>query len=123
MNDTCASFPGCDVANIQTNFIYCFSCNSTQHFYLDDNTRGNTYTCKCEQYYILSGSTCLDLCGDGVNTNGNSSVYCDDGNTNSSDGCSSNCTVEYMYGCFNPPYLNRSFCSYKYFYDLKYLYA
>jgi len=87
-SNVCAPYPGCTEAEHNTNFIHCKVCDTTQHFYLD-----SALTCKCEQYFTVSGSTCVDTCGDGVNPLTNSSTYCDDGNPNNGDGCSSTCAV------------------------------
>lgn len=41
---------------------------------------------------------CEDICGDGKVANSSAS-FCDDSNTVSNDGCSSNCVVEVGYKC------------------------
>jgi len=45
------------------------------------------------QNYVQSGAKCVDKCGDGINPQGNSTTYCDDGNLLGSDGCSPTCAV------------------------------
>ena len=47
------------------------------------------------QTCIVSGNA---VCGDGVRANGGGEA-CDDGNSNSGDGCSSSCTVECGHTC------------------------
>jgi len=75
--------------------------------YYDITTR-DYYTCTdiCQQQSV-------DLCGDGYESNGpydqwDTSVYtkdtreyCDDGNNNDGDGCSSTCVVEYEWECMD----------------------
>jgi cysteine-rich repeat protein len=46
----------------------------------------NTSTA-CTSFFNLSGSVCVEVCGDGVLYN----LECDDGNTVDGDGCSSTC--------------------------------
>lgn len=82
-----------------------------------------TKTCKCNQYFTQSGSTCVDLCGDGVNPLINSTTYCDDGNPTNGDGCSTTCAVEANFGCFNPPNILKSVCSPVKTFALKFMYA
>ena len=50
---------------------------------------------------MIIGSTgyCLETCGDGKNYGLN--VICEDGNTQSGDGCSKDCMPEKDYWCHN----------------------
>ena len=53
-------------------------------------------TCRtCASGFYLSGSQCLEICGDGRRY----TLSCDDGNLKSGDGCSSTCEVELGYTC------------------------
>jgi cysteine-rich repeat protein len=79
--------------------------------------------CQCKPNYIASGPFCVDFCGDGINTAGNSTIYCDDGNFFNGDGCGYNCAVESGYGCFVPPGERRSHCSGVKSITLKYLWT
>ena len=61
-----------------------------------NNGDGCSPTCAVESGFTCLGgdsttkSTCSDFCGDGVVFQSNvAEDYCDDGNTNSGDGCSS----------------------------------
>jgi len=83
----------------------------------------NTLKCKCVQNYTSSGAFCVDKCGDGINPQGNSTTYCDDGNLNGGDGCSATCAVETNFGCFVPPGQTVSYCSPVRSYSLKYLWT
>ncbi|EKX51708.1 hypothetical protein GUITHDRAFT_102312 [Guillardia theta CCMP2712] len=47
-------------------------------------------------------------CGDGLVSR--SAEECDDGNTESNDGCSSSCSVEYGYSCHSTPSLCKTIC-------------
>lgn len=65
-------------------------------------------TCGCKDGYIFGTTKCLEVCGDGK-------LYeyeCDDGNTISNDGCSSECKVEESYQCFGGSKMNPSNCVY-----------
>jgi cysteine-rich repeat protein len=56
---------------------------------------------KCEEVEGLFTNEqldCEDLCGDGKVT----LKECDDGNTLSLDGCSSDCMIEFGYECLTP---------------------
>ena len=63
------------------------------------NGDGCDSNCNLEQGYICQGGdpihpdTCFDNCGDGLNVVG-VAPYCDDGNNNPGDGCSSICITE-----------------------------
>ncbi|EKX36833.1 hypothetical protein GUITHDRAFT_116999 [Guillardia theta CCMP2712] len=52
--------------------------------------------CTCSQGYTGFGCETTLTCGDGVVSD---SEECDDGNTRSSDGCSSSCTIEDSFAC------------------------
>lgn len=47
----------------------------------------------------MTPDTCGDLCGDGITFVTMNSTYCDDGNTDDDDGCSSICQVETGANC------------------------
>ncbi|CAI2384176.1 unnamed protein product [Moneuplotes crassus] len=76
--------------------------------YCDDNNNndgdGCNSTCAVETYWTCTSgssttaSSCSDICGDGRSMDPVSG-YCDDGNTSSSDGCSSACAVETGWTC------------------------
>jgi formylglycine-generating enzyme len=57
-------------------------------------------TCTCKSGFSGDGVTCSPTCGDGTLA-GNQA--CDDGNTNSGDGCSSTCTIETGWRCVGAP--------------------
>ena len=59
----------------------------------------------------MQESGCQEICGDGVLFSSNHDV-CDDGNTVSGDGCSSNCIVEDFYRCTNTDTFSASVCTY-----------
>lgn len=50
---------------------------------------------------------CLSICGDGKK---NDQEQCDDNNTRSGDGCSSNCEIEEGFYCTTPSSLLPSEC-------------
>lgn len=64
------------------------------------------YECSTDQLTI---STCVPVtCGDGLRT---STEKCDDGNTDSDDGCSKECTFETDFECSVTPYNRTTICS------------
>jgi len=85
----CAPYPGCIAATNPPAGVVCSNCNNLLHFNLNNGTN----TCMCDQYFVLSVDTCIDVCADGINTALNSTNFCDDGNTNDNDGCNSTCAV------------------------------
>lgn len=113
----CATYPGCTQATIFTNAVICKSCDANLNFVLFNST------CKCIPFSTISYDRCVDKCGDGVNLVDNSTLYCDDGNNVTGDGCSNTCKVETGYGCFNPQKMNRSYCSPNAQFTINYLYA
>ena len=48
----------------------------------------------------------MEVCGDGKRYN----LGCDDGNTNSSDGCSIDCKVESGYSCIGGSPNSKDYC-------------
>lgn len=66
-------------------------------------------------WYCYGGTTagpdtCYETCGDGRNYHSLGVTSCDDGNTNSNDGCSSSCVVEAHYECTGGDYDMSDFC-------------
>lgn len=59
-------------------------------------------------YYIDASGQCADICGDGLVL----MLPCDDGNTISGDGCSSECAIEANYTCNFGTATSPSICSY-----------
>ena len=57
-------------------------------------------------YYGTSGE-CVEICGNGVNYG---MKECDDGNTESGDGCSSVCTIESGWTCYGSSYTTKDTC-------------
>ena len=88
------------------NFI-CKFCNITSK-----NTVNSSGQCSCKPHYESVNGVCVDLCGDGYLLN-TSSMACDDGNTDNSDGCSSTCELEQGYKCSNGSESTASTCVYK----------
>eukprot|EP01006_Ploeotia_vitrea_P017807 TRINITY_DN49039_c0_g2_i1.p1 TRINITY_DN49039_c0_g2~~TRINITY_DN49039_c0_g2_i1.p1 ORF type:complete len:643 (-),score=55.44 TRINITY_DN49039_c0_g2_i1:954-2882(-) len=58
------------------------------------STDGINHSCQCMQGHELVNGICTAKCGDGLLL---LSEECDDGNTNSNDGCSNTCTLETGY--------------------------
>ncbi len=61
----------------------------------------NNFCLKCDEivgYFTNEEMECEDICGDGIKL----TKQCDDGNTNSGDGCSNSCQIEYGYECLVP---------------------
>ena len=87
INGICNNITGCVSPTIGSNgSILCLSCNLAAGF----QSQPVDGLCSCIQYYELSGSSCREVCGDGVLFSSNSSL-CDDGNNEDGDGCSSSC--------------------------------
>ncbi|CAI2380290.1 unnamed protein product [Moneuplotes crassus] len=94
--DGCAS----DCSQVETNWAcrygsptsrdYCFNCPAG---YYQDSTSNPEY--------------CVTSCGDGLRA-GNEK--CDDGNTQNGDGCSSSCTIEHGYKCYNGTQNSKDIC-------------
>ena len=80
----CTTVVGC-ITTIRSNGVTrCACCNHTLGFALSaDNS------CPCADGYELQLDRCGEVCGDGRLF----SLACDDGNTESGDGCSSECIV------------------------------
>lgn len=58
-----------------------------------------------------SPDSCYEICGDGRNYfTLHGSTSCDDGNTDSYDGCSSECIIESGYECVGGGYDSADFC-------------
>lgn len=79
---------------------------AASNYWDDSNTvgfDGCNFNCQIESGWSWTGGTastpdtCTDIWGDGNVVVRSSSNYCDDGNTVSSDGCSSSCILEYGY--------------------------
>lgn len=65
---------------------------------------GCTASCKVQAFWTCpvfnNRSRCVPICGDSMRVGAEAlSTGCDDGNTFSSDGCSSSCVVERLYLC------------------------
>ena len=64
------------------------------------NQEGMPNTCVCRLGYIRNDAgDCVIACGDGAVAPGEA---CDDGNTDDGDGCSSRCSIEGGWACFEP---------------------
>lgn len=57
-----------------------------------------------------SRDTCSDICGDGFVMRRDSASYCDDGNLDCGDGCSSSCTVETSWVCSGGSRTSKDVC-------------
>lgn len=79
----CVSVFGCIGAVVSGNTTACILCNSIIGFIMDNGL------CQCKDGYIFSTTACKEICGDGRLFE----YQCDDGNTMSGDGCSSDCKV------------------------------
>ena len=128
----CGSMPGCldcDMDGcISCDSIFGFSLNLTEcacdygHYIspmevcaqcriegcLDCDSAENCVECDNNSYYLTDGGTCDEICGDGILFN----LECDDGNTESGDGCSSSCTVENDWTCGGGSSISASACSF-----------
>ena len=62
--------------------------------------------------YELNGDLCQDICGDGFLMSSQAAA-CDDGNTVDGDGCSSSCTTEEYFSCYNGSSASASQCVYE----------
>ncbi|CAI2359943.1 unnamed protein product [Moneuplotes crassus] len=82
-----------------------------------DDGDGCDESCKVESGYTCSWNStsdktdCTDKCGDGVIIKTMPSQYCDDGNLNEEDGCSSTCNQEVGYVCTGGSTTAPSVCS------------
>jgi flagellin-like protein len=63
---------------------------------------GGTLSCNSNCLGFNTGQCTISLCGNGV-VDSSFGETCDDGNTNSSDGCSAACQVEFGYVCSGTP--------------------
>ena len=61
---------------------------------MDNECKGCDYR---DGQFTTEDNTCEEICGDGIFLDETSE--CDDGNTDSGDGCSATCTVEVGYRC------------------------
>ncbi|HJL00106.1 MAG TPA: EGF domain-containing protein [Polyangiaceae bacterium LLY-WYZ-15_(1-7)] len=66
-----------------------------------ENRLGMPAVCRCAPGFVRleEGGECVRACGDGLRTPGEA---CDDGNTESGDGCSEDCEVEMGWSCWEP---------------------
>ena len=98
---TCSLCPDtCQQCTSATNCIMCINGSyilRNSSCVVDCSSISNCIDCElgpicknCSSYYQLSGNACVSICADGVLLSGE---QCDDNNTNSNDGCSSNCTL------------------------------
>ena len=54
---------------------------------------------------------CIDKCADGLILMRNSDNYCDDGNSNPNDGCSSSCIIEAGFSCSGGSTTKKDTCN------------
>jgi cysteine-rich repeat protein len=90
---------GCDyscLTCVATGQYYnCLSCDPS-NYRTAVSVAGFNYKCACNTGYYDNGvGVCSEICGDG---NARSDA-CDDGNSNSGDGCSSACAIEANFTC------------------------
>lgn len=90
MTDQCTNVTGCVAVKSASPISICVFCDLTAHFEL-----GVDCQCHCNTYYENVDDICSEVCGDGVLL----SLPCDDGNTESGDGCSSKCALESGFKC------------------------
>jgi cysteine-rich repeat protein len=77
-------------------YYNCLTCDAAAAFRSPVAVAGFNFQCSCISGYSDTGATvCSETCGDGIVF----SAACDDGNTQSGDGCSSQCTVESNFTC------------------------
>jgi cysteine-rich repeat protein len=88
--------------------VICLACSTSTHFNPEPEPNG---LCACQRKYTLGHGICSDTCGDGYLLS-LSPTACDDGNTVSGDGCSSDCQVESNYRCENGSSTSASVCYY-----------
>ena len=79
----CTNVVGCIGTAISQNKTICILCDTIKHYELVDGL------CACKDGFVFSGSNCIEICGDGRAIVDD----CDDGNTESGDGCSPICTM------------------------------
>lgn len=91
MTNVCTTVLGCATAVKINSVSSCIFCNSLSYFII------NGTTCVCRTgYKLINSLTCVTICGDSLILG---SEQCDDGNTDSGDGCSSICMLESNYDC------------------------
>lgn len=88
--------------------------------YCDDGNSNNNDGCSnscavetdwtCTLGDSTTASTCSKICGNGI-VGIPLANYCDDGNNNDNDGCSSTCSVEADWQCTLGDSLNPSVCT------------
>jgi len=107
---------GCAVSDNITSGLYCITCDTSRNFYILLNR-----TCACINYtaYNSSIGACQGVCGNNVSLG----KICDDGDTNNTNGCANNCTVNPGYHCINPNPTSPSICVLISSYTASYLYA
>ena len=86
----------------------CIFCNISQLYSGLPNSQGQ---CSCRKGYESVNGTCAEVCGDGLKMD-SLSKYCDDGNLEDNDGCSSACLTEKFYRCVNGSDSSSSVCVY-----------
>ena len=65
----------------------------------------------CENGTNTDPSVCIDICGDGVTITDMGMTYCDDGNLDDGDGCSSACEIETYWECTGGSTSTADVCS------------
>ncbi|CAD8138090.1 unnamed protein product [Paramecium pentaurelia] len=105
INDKCQSFCGnfiveeneqCDDNN-NIQYDGCYQCQFSCPLYCSICDEGMCQECNLNYYYDNLTFSCYSKCGDGILTS--ETEQCDDNNTNSGDGCSSICMIEYDWIC------------------------
>lgn len=66
----------------------------------------------CKSCALIEGihENCSDICGNGILYNFTGNIYCDDGNTVSHDGCSSECLIENDFICIRKNFSSPDKC-------------
>ena len=93
--------------------------NSSPTYWDDGNTAsgdGCSSICSIESGWSWSGGSittkdiCIEICGDGIRFNTNS-TYWDDGNKNNGDGCNSIWSIEVGWSCLGGTTSNKDICT------------
>lgn len=98
----CTNVVGCIGTAISQGTTVCMLCDTMKGYVLSNGL------CLCKEGFVYENSKCIDICGDGKKI----TSECDDGNTESGDGCSSTCTIEKNFRCSGGT-LNASKCAYE----------
>lgn len=102
LGSICTNITGCLSLAYESYVAVCQFCSLAEGF---ETVNGS---CQCSAGFSLANTSCAEICGDGLLFR----LACDDGNTQSGDGCSAACELEQDYACTTGASSNASVCAY-----------